>query len=192
MVRRNRRAGLTPRAYQALLDRRRLWDLVCMQTPQSEIALAMGKDPAWVSRTIRQIQADLSTVHALPNEAGIIQENVARWEVLLAEARRLATASEGFKRISALRVCAELLRQKAEYEVTVGLVKKAPNDLRLQGNVGLTASQRPIDLDKIRGEISDEDLDAIWLTVADDIRERRAKEAKAKALPAPSEPAKGS
>jgi hypothetical protein len=64
----NRGSALSPRAYQARLDRGQLWDLVCMRTPQTEIAQIMGKDPAWVSRTIKEIQADFSTVHVTPNE----------------------------------------------------------------------------------------------------------------------------
>src|SRR5258705_13973249 len=80
-------AGMSPRAYQALLDRCELWDLVCRRTPQAEIAQIMGKDPAWVSRTVKQIQADFSTVQATPNESGIIQENLVRWETIYADAR---------------------------------------------------------------------------------------------------------
>src|SRR4051812_10789641 len=99
-------AQLSPRAYQALLDRRKLWDLVCMQTPQVQIAQMMGKDPAWVSRTIQEIQADFTTVHATPNESAIIRANIARWESLLAEALKNIHTSAGFARISALRAAA--------------------------------------------------------------------------------------
>src|SRR5438552_14114318 len=97
MVPRNR--GLSPRAYQALLDRGQLWDLVCMRTPQEEIAQIMGKDPAWVSRTIKQIQADFSTVHATPHENAMIRENFAVWESLYSEALRNLHNSTGYPRI---------------------------------------------------------------------------------------------
>jgi hypothetical protein len=175
--------GLSPRAYQALLDRCKLWDLVSMRTPQVQIAEIMGKDPAWVSRTLQEIQSDFSTVHATPNEVGIIQENLVRWQTLYAEARQVATASDGFKRISALRLCAELVRQKAEYEVSVGWVTN-----RRYGEGARGASRAP-SIEELRDEISQEDLEAITLRLGDDIRERRAKEAKAKeiaALPEPS------
>jgi hypothetical protein len=127
---------MSPRAYQALLDRCDLWDLVCRRTPQAEIAQIMGKDPAWVSRTVTQIQADFSTVQATPNESGIIRENLVRWETIYADARRVAAVSEGFNRISALRVCAEVLRHKAEYEVTVGWVSRRSDPNGARGPMG--------------------------------------------------------
>src|SRR2546423_1502540 len=117
-----RNRGLSPRAYQALLDRGQLWDLVCMRTPQEQIAHIMGKDPAWVSRAIKQIQTDFSTVHATPNESSVIRENLARWASLYSEALRNLKNSVGYSRISALRAAAEIQRHKAEYEVTVGWV----------------------------------------------------------------------
>ena len=163
------RAGLSARAYQALLDRRKLWDLVCMQTPQVQIAQIMGKDPAWVSRTIQEIQADFATVHATPNESGIIRENIARWESLFAEALRNLYNSAGFPRISALRAAAEIHRHKAEYEVTVGWVANR--------RYGEEAHRGPT-IAELRDEISEEDLKAVFLTVADNIREQEAKEAK--------------
>src|SRR5438046_1609184 len=93
---RNRLAMLSQRAYQALLDRSQLWELVCMRTPQVQIAEIMGKDPAWVSRAVQEIQADFSTVHATPNESGIIRANLAQWESLFAEALRNLHDSAGF------------------------------------------------------------------------------------------------
>jgi hypothetical protein len=181
MFPRKRRAGLSPRAYQKRLDLSRLWDLVCMQKSQAEIAQIMDKDPAWVSRSIKKIQADFSTVHATPAEGGIIRENLARWETLYSEARRIAAVSDGFKRISALRLCAEVLRQKAEYEVTVGWVANRRN--------GKEAHRGPT-IEELRNEISDEDLDAVFLIIAKTIERKQAANAKQiPALPQPTKPA---
>jgi hypothetical protein len=166
---------MSPRAYQALLDRCDLWDLVCRRTTQAEIAQIMGKDPAWVSRTLKQIQADFSTVQATPNESGIIRENLVRWETIYADARRLAAVSEGFNRISALRVCAEVLRHKAEYEVTVGWVANRRSDAN--GARGPT-------WEEVSESVSQEDLETITLTMADSIRERRMQAANLKTLAA--------
>jgi hypothetical protein len=173
--RKDTRAGLSPRAYQARLDRCQLWDLVCRRTPQTEIAHVMNKDPAWVSRTIQEIQSDFSTARATPNESGIIQDNIVRWETLYAEARREADSSNGFKRVSALRLCAELLRHKAEYEVTVGWVGN-----RRYGD----EARRGPTMEELRGEISLEDLEDLFVTVADSIKERQMKAADVKEVPA--------
>ncbi len=174
------RAGLSPRAYQALLDRRELWNLVCMRTPQVQIAQIMRKDRAWVSRTLQEIQADFSTVHATPNESGIIRENIAQWESLFAEALRNLYHSTGFPRISALRAAAEIHRHKAEYEVTVGWVANR--------RYGDTEPRKPM-MEELRDEISREDLEAVFVTVGDSIKQRKMKEAKAKAIPALPQPA---
>lgn len=168
-------AGLSPRAYQALLDRRKLWQLVCMETPQVQIAQMMGKDPAWVSRTVQEIKADFSTVHATPNESSIIRENLAQWESLLAEALRNVHNSTGYSRISALRAAAEIHRQKAEYEISVGWVVN-----RRYGN----AEPWKPTMGNLAVEFAPGDLEAIFLTVSDDIRQRQAKEAKVKEIAA--------
>lgn len=177
-----RNRGLSPRAYQALLDRGQLWDLVCMRTPQDQIAHIMGKDPAWVSRTIRQIQADFSTVHATPHENAMIRENLAVWESLYSEALRNVHNSAGYPRISALRGAAEIHRQKAEYQVTVGWVANR--------RYGDTEPRKPT-MEELADEFAPGDLDAIVLTIADNIRERQRKEVerKTKAVPALPPPA---
>jgi hypothetical protein len=167
--------GLTPRAYQAQLDLCRLWDLVCMQKSQAEIAHEMGKDPAWVSRGIKRVKADFATNHALPNEGSIIRENLARWESIFAEARRIADSSVGFARISSLRLVAEILRHKAEYEVTVGWVANRRYS---------DEARRGPTMEELRGEISLEDLEDLFVTVADSIKERNMKSADAKEVPA--------
>ncbi|HEY7001946.1 MAG TPA: hypothetical protein VH330_09400 [Candidatus Udaeobacter sp.] len=159
-----------------------MWELVCMQTPQVQIAQTMGKDPAWVSRTIQEIQADFAKVRATPNESGIIRENIAKWESLLAEALRNLHNSNGFARISALRAAAEIHRHKAEYEVTVGWVAN-----RRYGNA---AEPWKPTMEDLAAEFAPGDLEAIVLTMSDHIREKQAKQAKAKEIPALPPPAK--
>jgi hypothetical protein len=151
-------------------------DLVCRRTPQAKIAQIMGKDPAWVSRTVKQIQADFSTVQATPNESGIIRENLVRWETIYADARRVAAVSEGFARISALRVCAEVLRNKAEYEVTVGWVANRRADKN--GARGPT-------WEEVNESISYEDLKDLFITVG----KRFEQDKKVLALPQPADTA---
>jgi len=172
---RQRRAALSPRAYQARLDLCRLWDLVCMQKSQTEITQIMDKDPAWVSRSIKRIQSDFSILYGTPTEGEIIRENLARLESLYAEALNTVHSSDGYSRISALRVTAEIVRQQAEYQVTVGWVANRRSDNN--GARGPTWEQ-------VSESISMEDLETITLTMADSIRERRMKAADAKEIPA--------
>lgn len=171
---RKRAAGMSPRSYQALLDRCQLWDLVCMRTPQVEIAQIMRKDAAWVSRTIREIQADFATVHATPNESATIRENIARWESLFAEALRNLRNSSGYSRISALRVAAEIHRQKAEYQISVGWVAN-----RRYGDV-----ERQPTISELAADYSQADLEDLFITVGDSFKKRRMKAADAKEIPA--------
>jgi uncharacterized coiled-coil DUF342 family protein len=166
---RSRVLGLSPREYQARLDLCRLRDLVCMNKSQTEIAAEMGKDAAWVSRSIRRIQEDFSTLYGTPDENRLVRENIANLENLYAEARKTAHESDGFKRISALRLAAEIQRQLNEYEVTVGWVANR--------RVNNMAVGRAPTMEELRDEISAEDLDAVILDVAESIREKQAKAA---------------
>src|SRR4051812_25468310 len=77
-----RTGGLSPRAYQARLDLCRLWDLVCMNKSQADIVQLMGKDRAWVSRSIKRIQADFSILYGTPEENRLVRENLARLQSL--------------------------------------------------------------------------------------------------------------
>jgi hypothetical protein len=152
-----------------------------MQKSQTEIAHIMGKDPAWVSRNIKRIQSDFSILYATPDENRLICENLARLESLYAETLRTAFASTGHTRFYGLRIAANILHQLAQYQITVGYVANRRSDTE--------KSRRPT-MEELADEISDEDLDAIWLTIADDIREQQMKLADAKTLPALPQPAK--
>lgn len=138
-----------------------------MNKSQAEIAAEMGKDAAWVSRSIRRIQEDFSTLYGTPDEKRLVRENIARLQNLYAAALKEAFSSDGFKRISALRLAAEIQRQLNEYQVTVGWVGNRRVDNMA---VGVPT------MEQLRDEISDEDLDAVILDVADSIKERRKSE----------------
>jgi hypothetical protein len=137
-----------------------------MNKSQTEIASEMGKDAAWVSRSIRRIQQDFSTLYGTPDENRLVRENIARLQNLYAAALKVAFSSEGFKRISALRLAAEIQRQLNEYQVTVGWVANRRIDNMAIGTPTM---------DDLRDEICDADLDAIMLEVADSIRDKKSK-----------------
>ncbi len=170
MLPREKKAGLSPRAYQARLDLCRLWDLVCMQKSQTEIAEIMGKDAAWVCRSIKRIQADFSIVYATPTEERIISENLARLESLYAETLRTAFASTGHTRVYGLRIAADILDQQAQYQITVGYVANRRSDAE---------KSRSPTIEELRSEISTEDLKSLFVTVADQIKKKRMKAANA-------------
>jgi len=160
---------ITPRAFQKRLDLCKLWGLVCRGKTQAEIAQEMGKDPAWVSRSIKEITADFSKAFATPEESRLISERLLKLHTLYSEALNTALASSGHVRIGALRLASEILHQEASFEMAVGLVRKVPNDVRLAGVIGVAGSQANMEL--LRGEFQDGDLDQIILEIADSIRE---------------------
>lgn len=82
----------------------------------------MGKDPAWVCRSIKKIEEDFTTAFLRPTEAETILRNLMLLESLLKEALRAVGASEGNSKMMALRTAASLLHQKSEYEIRIGRV----------------------------------------------------------------------
>ena len=114
--------GMSPREYQARMDLCRLWDLMQQRKSSAEIAREMGKDPAWVCRSIQRIQDDFSTIYPRPDEAKTILTNLANLESLLAEILRTIPTVEGGAKISAIRAASDLIRQKSDYEIRVGRV----------------------------------------------------------------------
>jgi len=144
--------GLSPRAYQARLDLCRLWDLVCMNKSQADIVQLMGKDRAWVSRSIKRIQADFSILYGTPEENRLVRENLARLQSLYAEARKTAFSTVGHSRVAALRLAAELVHQQSQYEITVGYVANRRTPTEANGPT----------MEQLRDEISDQDLEMLF------------------------------
>lgn len=116
--------GLTPRSYQAKVDLCRLWDLMNQGRSQADIARLMRKDPAWVSRSIRVIQDDFSTVYQRPAEKELANDHLARIESLYSKAMRIAEDGEGMAQAAAVRTAAAILRDKMQFLQFVGLVEK--------------------------------------------------------------------
>lgn len=84
----------------------------------------MRKDPAWVSRSIRRIQEDFSTVFQRPKEADIVNEHLARLESLYSKAMRIAEDGEGMAQAAAVRTAGAILRDKREYQQYMGLIEQ--------------------------------------------------------------------
>lgn len=126
-----RKRLMTPREYEAKRDLCALWDLMQQRISSAEIARRMGKDPAWVCRSIKRIQEDASTLYPRPGEAAIVAKNLATLESLLTCALKEAAERCGRTKILAIRAAADILRQKSEYEIRIGQV--APRTKRADG-----------------------------------------------------------
>ncbi len=139
---------------------------------QSEIAQEMQKDRAWVSRSLKEINADFSKAFTTPDESRLIEEKLVKLHTLYAEAMNTAFTSSGHIRIGALRLAAEIAQQETTFHLSVGLIRKAPSDVRVAGMIGVAENQP--DLELLREEFQDGDLDQILLELADSIRERQS------------------
>lgn len=108
---------------------------------QAEIARRMGKDPAWVSRSIRIVQDDFTTVYQRPEEKEMADDHLARLESLYAKAMRIAEDGEGMAQAAAIRTAAAIMRDKMQFLQFVGLVgrnqENSPiNELMRFGGLG--------------------------------------------------------
>ena len=89
----------------------------------------MGKDPAWVSRAIKKVQSDFSTVYQKPKESRLIEEQLARLESLYARAAATAETTEGANCIMAIRTAASVLREQFQFLQYTGMIQKNTENL---------------------------------------------------------------
>lgn len=164
---RQRPQALSPRRYQARLDACRVYDLIVAGKTQAEIAVAMGKDPAWVSRTIKLIRSDFSTVFVRSETRRLIDEHLAQIESLYRQALQAAEGSTGMAKISALRLATEVFTKRAEYQRSVGLL---PDEEKLRQE---NDEDEMISLRELKQSVPQSTLDAIILRSAEDIKARR-------------------
>ncbi len=152
---------LSPRALEARRDLLRVHDLLMTGRKQSEIAAAMGKDPAWVSRTIRRIQQDPVLLYSSPNIQTVVQDQLASLDALIRVSLDHVGATHGSTKTGALRLAADLLKEKNSYLEKVGMLRPE----NLTGEKPLTPEQAF--LRDIKEDFTLEDLCAI----VDDLRE---------------------
>ena len=77
---------MSPREYQARIDRLKVQDCLWARMKPSEIARSLGKDKAWVSRTIQRLEKERETVYRSPKAETLIEENIEQLDSLLARA----------------------------------------------------------------------------------------------------------
>ena len=142
---------MSPREYAARLDLLRVQDCLWARMRAAAIARKLGKDKAWVSRTIARIREEQSTAFQTPNERALIAENFAQLDSLMS--RALAETEGPAKgRLGAIRIAMDVLRQKSDYQLAVGLVQKReakPNEESAGKFMGLS-------IEYIREELPEE------------------------------------
>lgn len=134
---------------------------------QCEIAEAMGKDAAWVSRSVKRIRADFSSVYVRPEARQMMDEHLAQLDSLYRQALQTAESAAGMAKISALRLAGELLTKRAEYQKSIGLLPDAEK-LNAQDDEGPMIALRDLQQDFPR-----EHLEEIIVTSASRIMARR-------------------
>ncbi len=128
-----KRPSMSPREYQAWLDRLKVQDCLWARMKPSEIARSLGKDKAWVSRTIQRLEKERQTVYRSPKAEALIDENMAQLDSLLARAfAAVRSESKSKGQLAALRTAADIVRQKAEYEMAVGRVERGVRSAQLE------------------------------------------------------------
>ena len=82
----------------------------------------MGKDAAWVSRSVKKLEADTSLAFHSPKQTEMTDEHLARLERLYSKALAMIEDSEGMAQVAAIRTAGTLLREKMQFLQFVGLV----------------------------------------------------------------------
>jgi|GEM_PF-5675585 len=177
---RRRPQNLSPRAYQARLDLCRLYDLTLAGKTQAEIATIMGKDRAWVSRSVKRIREDFSTVFERPQATQLIDEHLAQLDSLHRQTMQTAENSTGAAKVAAMRLAMDLLSKRAEYLRNVGLL---PNGEQQQA--GAVREGEWISVSDMQQEISPANMQQMIVEMADDIRRREHNEARFRFPPSP-------
>ena len=128
-----KRPSMSPREYQAWIDRLKVQDCLWARMKPSEIARSLGKDKAWVSRTIQRLEKERETVYRSPKAETLIEENIEQLDSLLARAFaavRCESTSKG--QLAAIRTAADIVRQKAEYQMATGRVERCERSTQLE------------------------------------------------------------
>lgn len=118
-----RRCGLSIREADSRRDLLELHTLLDGGLRQAEVARVMGKDPAWVSRSIRRLRESPEIAFRKPCEAELVARHHEQLEALYALAMRTVTADPDKVNIYAIRIAGHLRRQILDFEIRVGMVE---------------------------------------------------------------------
>ncbi len=122
---------------------------------QGEIAATMSKDAAWVSRTVKLIRSDFSTVFVRPEARKMIDEHLAQLESLFRKAFQTVEDATGMAKAPAIRAALEVFTRRAEYQRSIGLLPDEEK-LRQENDEGEMISLR-----ELQQNVSQATLDTI-------------------------------
>lgn len=146
MQRKRRRCGISPREYDAKRDLLELHALLDSGMRPAEIAKEMGKDPAWVSRKMKELRENATLAFRKPCEGELITQALTRFETLYHQAFRAAMKNQGVAKVGLFRVACAIMRQFSDYQIRVGLVEErrrcAPIDMEADAVIQLYAEHR--------------------------------------------------
>jgi hypothetical protein len=166
-----------------MLKLTRIYEYVCLRIPPEKIADLMGLSLGYTRKLIQELTGDFSVLVQNDEAKAIIADNIAKFDLMIHKAMSEISdprnEQKGRIRIDAINAVADIVKKKADYEVLVGVVRKAPNDLRLRAHAGIGYTS--VNMEELRDEISKSDLDSVICSVADAIREKKDSE---KQLPA--------
>ena len=117
-----KRRTLSLRAVNARRDLLKVHDLILLGKKQCEIAAMLGKDAAWVSRTVRSIHQDPALIYSAPDTQSAVSEQLAGHEALIRMAMEHAGKSDGGNKTAALRLVADMHQRRGEFLEKVGIL----------------------------------------------------------------------
>ncbi len=127
-----RRLGISIREADTRRDLLELNALVDRGMRSADIARYMGKDPAWVSRSIRRVRDNPEIAYRKPQEAEIVAGHHEQLEMLYTMALRSALLEPEKPNLYAIRIAAHLRRQILDFEIRVGMVETRQRSNLLQ------------------------------------------------------------
>lgn len=117
------RCGISQREYETREDMLELRALVDSGLRPAQIAREMGKDPAWVSRSIPRLRSDPALAFRAPVEGAIIVQVLERYETIYRQAIRGAAECDGSAKAGLLKVAATVLKQNVDYLFRIGMLE---------------------------------------------------------------------
>ena len=161
---------MSPREYAAKIDLLRVQDCLAARMKPCEIARHLGKDKAWVSRTIRKLLAEKATAYASISERATLEEMRRDFDRLISTAMELGETGSDKAKLAAIQAAGIVLRAKQDFLVKTGQIQIRDAHTDPPANFIKTSQAR---LNDTGGSM---DVDALLIAIADRIRAARGNE----------------
>lgn len=177
-----KRPSVSPRKYEATLDLLRVQDCLAARMRPCEIARHLGKDPAWVSRTVRKLLSEKATAYATDAERATLEEMRRDYDRLIATAMEMKETGSDKGKLAAIQTASAALRAKHDFLIKTGLVQLRDVPTEAPANLVKTPMAG---LDEKAGK---QDADALLIAMADRIRGERGDSISQELTPLPMFP----